>query len=110
LGIQMATLRPILAKVYGNGEVVRWTARWRGFFLACSELFRCSVRRAREQLFRRARARARAHSQAHLRGKGRRTEMAPRCSERLEHGPRSVGYLLLHRLAHPFLDLSDLRI
>ena len=36
----MATLRPILAKVYGAGEVVRWTARWRGFFLACSELFR----------------------------------------------------------------------
>ena len=38
--LQMVTLRPILAKVYGEKEVVRWTSRWRGFFLACSELFR----------------------------------------------------------------------
>ncbi|EKX52795.1 hypothetical protein GUITHDRAFT_157030 [Guillardia theta CCMP2712] len=35
----MKTIRPILSKVYGEENVTLWTARWRGFFLACSELF-----------------------------------------------------------------------
>merc|ERR1711907_719326 len=29
----------VLTDVYGEKEVVKWTARWRGFFTACSELF-----------------------------------------------------------------------
>jgi cyclopropane-fatty-acyl-phospholipid synthase len=30
----------VLADTYGPAEVARWRARWRTFFLACSELFR----------------------------------------------------------------------
>ena len=36
----MNIIRPILAATYGADKVTLWTARWRGFFLACSELFR----------------------------------------------------------------------
>mmetsp|Transcript_50930 Transcript_50930/g.120560 ORF Transcript_50930/g.120560 Transcript_50930/m.120560 type:complete len:116 (+) Transcript_50930:69-416(+) len=35
----MKTINPILDKVYGRENRTLWTARWRGFFLACSELF-----------------------------------------------------------------------
>ena len=36
----MDIIRPILASTYGPKNVTLWTARWRGFFLACSELFK----------------------------------------------------------------------
>mmetsp|Transcript_5135 Transcript_5135/g.12942 ORF Transcript_5135/g.12942 Transcript_5135/m.12942 type:complete len:363 (-) Transcript_5135:396-1484(-) len=36
----MKTIGPILENVYGKQNKTLWTARWRGFFLACSELFR----------------------------------------------------------------------
>lgn len=36
----MKTIGPILDSVYGKENRTLWTARWRGFFLACSELFR----------------------------------------------------------------------
>lgn len=36
---QMDKVGPILDEVY-KGQVTLWTARWRGFFLACSELFK----------------------------------------------------------------------
>uniref|UniRef100_A0A6T6SLL3 Methyltransferase domain-containing protein n=1 Tax=Hemiselmis tepida TaxID=464990 RepID=A0A6T6SLL3_9CRYP len=36
----MGTIGPILDAVYGKDNRTLWTARWRGFFLACSELFR----------------------------------------------------------------------
>lgn len=34
-----AQVDPILARTYGEGEVVRWRTRWRIFFMACAELF-----------------------------------------------------------------------
>ena len=34
-----AELMPILEDIYGNGEGLKWFARWRGFFLACAECF-----------------------------------------------------------------------
>eukprot|EP01063_Lacrimia_lanifica_P015497 TRINITY_DN2223_c0_g1_i6.p2 TRINITY_DN2223_c0_g1~~TRINITY_DN2223_c0_g1_i6.p2 ORF type:complete len:401 (+),score=169.78 TRINITY_DN2223_c0_g1_i6:93-1295(+) len=34
-----AAVMPILAECYGKDEAAKWFARWRGFFLACSELF-----------------------------------------------------------------------
>ena len=33
-------VREIFAEVYGEQNVVLWTARWRAFFFVCSELFR----------------------------------------------------------------------
>lgn len=30
---------PLLANVYGPGEVTRWRVRWRVFFMACAEMF-----------------------------------------------------------------------
>jgi cyclopropane-fatty-acyl-phospholipid synthase len=32
-------IRPILARTYGEDQVVRWWVRWRVFFMACAELF-----------------------------------------------------------------------
>jgi cyclopropane-fatty-acyl-phospholipid synthase len=34
-----AEIEPILASVYGSGEVTRWWVRWRVFFMACAELW-----------------------------------------------------------------------
>ena len=34
-----ATIRPILAETWGEGEADRWLQRWRMFFMACAELF-----------------------------------------------------------------------
>lgn len=35
-----ASLRPLLAATYGKENETKWWVRWRGFFLACSELFK----------------------------------------------------------------------
>lgn len=35
-----ASVMPILAATYGDGEAERWWMRWRMFFMACEELFR----------------------------------------------------------------------
>jgi cyclopropane-fatty-acyl-phospholipid synthase len=34
-----AQVETLFADVYGAGEVTRWRARWRVFFMACTELF-----------------------------------------------------------------------
>jgi len=34
-----AEIMPIMAKVYGPREALRWFVRWRVFFMACAELF-----------------------------------------------------------------------
>ena len=34
-----AALEPVLARAYGENEVVRWWVRWRLFFIACAELW-----------------------------------------------------------------------
>lgn len=33
-------LWPVLKQIYGEGQETLWYARWRGFFLACAELFK----------------------------------------------------------------------
>lgn len=33
-------VRAVLAEIYGEDQVVKWTARWRAFFFVCSELFK----------------------------------------------------------------------
>jgi cyclopropane-fatty-acyl-phospholipid synthase len=39
LDAHAADALPILARVYEHGSAMSWLARWRTFFLACSELF-----------------------------------------------------------------------
>jgi hypothetical protein len=36
---QMKVIRPIFAKTYGEGEVTKWIANWRTFFIAVAEMF-----------------------------------------------------------------------
>jgi cyclopropane-fatty-acyl-phospholipid synthase len=36
---QRAAVDDVLAATYGRGEVARWRARWRVFFMACAEMF-----------------------------------------------------------------------
>jgi cyclopropane-fatty-acyl-phospholipid synthase len=39
LDAHAADVLPILSRVYEPGSAMSWLARWRTFFLACSELF-----------------------------------------------------------------------
>ncbi|KAG0625134.1 hypothetical protein M758_2G030300 [Ceratodon purpureus] len=36
---QIKVIRPIFAKAYGEGEVTKWVANWRTFFIAVAEMF-----------------------------------------------------------------------
>lgn len=40
LDANSASVKPVLAEVYGSNNVDLWFYRWRAFFMACAELFR----------------------------------------------------------------------
>ena len=39
MGKNRSQIMPLLKKIYGEKDAVRWFNRWRMFYLACSELF-----------------------------------------------------------------------